>query len=94
MCAKAIIFQAKAVGLKGALQQNDILLQRNFFLCLCQKRQNVMSRKDSGGRVAKLKLKTIEIKSNYFSEKKIDIFHEKSLRIRRFHCKKCRRQFS
>ena len=66
---KAIIFQAKAVGLKGAFLQNDILLQCNFFLCLCQKRQNVMSSKDSGG-VAKLKLKMTEIKSNYFTEKK------------------------
>ena len=46
---KPIIFQAKAVGLKGAaLLQNDILLQRNFFVCLCQKKQNVMSSKDSG----------------------------------------------
>ena len=65
-------------------------------LCLCQKRQNVMSRKVRGSDVsAKLKLKTTEIKSNYFTKqiKKINIFHEKSLRIRRF-IVKSRRQFS
>ena len=50
---KAIIFQAKAVGLKGAASlQNDILLQRNFFVCLCQKKQNVMSSKVRGTTVA------------------------------------------
>ena len=96
MCKKPSFFKQKLLVWKEYPYYKMIFCYNAISLCLCQKRQNVMSSKVRGSDVAaKLKLKTTEIKSNYFTKqiKKINIFHEKSLRIRRF-IVKSRRQFS
>ena len=96
-CAKSHHFSSKSCWFERTSLTTKWYFATTQFLCVCVKKgKNVMSSKVRGSDVAaKLKLKTTEIKSNYFTKqiKKINIFHEKSLRIRRF-IVKSRRQFS